>query len=365
MLSAFFKGKRAFVTGHTGFKGSWLSLWLSRLGAKVTGYALPPETEPNLFTLAKLGRVVRHVEGDVRDWERLYTTLHDAEPDLVFHLAAQPLVRRSHREPKATFDVNVGGTTNILEAVRLTPSVRSVVIITTDKCYENREWVWGYRENDPLGGNDPYSASKAAAELVVAAYNASYFGRQDERKLGLASARAGNVIGGGDWAEDRIIPDAVRAIRAGTALELRNPRALRPWQHVLDPVAGYLILSSCLWDDPGRYAGAWNFGPSHLALLTVSELVSQFIREMGKGEWRDVSAFHKGPAEAERLWLSCDKAIARLRWNPVLEVQQAVATTAAWYRDVISDRVDAARRCELDIEAFVERARVQSQWWAS
>jgi CDP-glucose 4,6-dehydratase len=284
--SSAFAGRRVLVTGHTGFKGAWLSLWLQRLGAEVMGYALPPPTDPSLFELAKLARRLDHVVGDVRDLDALLTAFDRHAPEVVFHLAAQPLVLRSYREPKETFDTNVGGTVNVLEAVRRTPSVKAVVVVTSDKCYENREWVFGYREDDAMGGHDPYSASKGAAELVTAAYRRSFFAPDaSTRVVGLASARAGNVIGGGDFADDRILPDALRAVQAGKPLLVRNPGSTRPWQHVLDPLAGYLLLATRLLDDPGRYAEAFNFGPDLSGVSSVRELVTSFYASLGDGRF--------------------------------------------------------------------------------
>ena len=264
ILSKTYKNKKVLVTGHTGFKGSWLTIWLKELGADIIGYALEPETQPNNYAACKLETKISHVTGDVRDLEHLQKIFKEYKPEFVFHLAAQAIVRRSYSEPKMTFDTNVGGTINILEAVRLNPSVKVFVNITSDKCYENREWIWGYRECDPMGGYDPYSASKGCAELVFAAYMKSYLNDKASggRKIGLASVRAGNVIGGGDWAEDRLIPDCVRALVKNESISIRNPRAIRPWQHVLEPIGGYLWLGALLNDHPEIYSGPWNFGPN-------------------------------------------------------------------------------------------------------
>ncbi len=333
------------------------------MGAEVLGYALAPEGEPNLFTRARVGEGIEHLEADVRDFARLRATCARFRPQTVFHLAAQPLVRRAYREPKDTFDINVGGTVNMLEAVRVTPSVETAVIITTDKCYENREWVYGYRENDPLGGRDPYSASKAAAEMAVSAYARSFGG---ERRLGIASTRAGNVLGGGDWAEDRIIPDALRALDAGRPLEVRHPQAVRPWQHVLEPLSGYLALAARLARDPTRYGGAWNFGPAERSVATVADLVSRFLRELGRGEWRDGSAEQKdAPHEAGLLWLAVDKAAAELHWHPVFSTERAIDTTARWYRRVLFENGDAHAACLDDVRAYVAAARERGAWWVA
>ena len=365
-LSTSFKGRRVLVTGHTGFKGSWLALWLRDLGANVLGFSLPPPTSPSLFELARLDKTLMHVEGDIRDLEALRRAFVRFEPEVVFHLAAQPLVRRSYREPKETFDTNVGGTVNVLEAVRGCASVAAAVVVTSDKCYENREWLYGYREDDPMGGHDPYSASKGATELVVAAYRRSFFAEGAQgRLLGLASARAGNVIGGGDFAEDRIIPDAVRAAQARAPLEVRNPESTRPWQHVLDPLGGYLHLAARLLAEPERYSEAFNFGPDITGVGTVRELVTRFYDELGHGKLVDVSARQKGEAhEARLLRLSCDKAHTRLGWKPAFVTHEAISRAAAWYRTVVFEGGDARAACRRDIRAY-EKAPVPPRVVAS
>jgi len=278
LFEAFYKGKSVFITGHTGFKGSWLALWLHELGAEVTGFALPPNTTPAHFNLIGLKDLVRHIEGDIRDIQAVKHAVDIAKPEIVFHLAAQALVRDSYDDPKTTFDTNIGGTVNILEAIRHCPTVKAIVVVTSDKCYDNKEWVWGYRESDPLGGHDPYSASKGATEIVCAGYRLSYFNKDGcGPHLGFATARAGNVIGGGDWSKDRIIPDCVRALSQNKPIVLRNPLATRPWQHVLDPLYGYLLLAKNLWYQPNRFSGAWNFGPGLSDQITVAELAERFI----------------------------------------------------------------------------------------
>jgi CDP-glucose 4,6-dehydratase len=352
-----FRSRRVLVTGHTGFKGSWLTLWLEALGAQVLGYSLAPERD-SLFERATVGKGIQHITGDVRAYEPLRDVFDSFHPDIVFHLAAQALVRRSYAEPRATFDTNVGGTVNVLEAARMTKSVRAVVVVTSDKCYDNREWVWGYRESDALGGDDPYSASKGAAELVVGAYLRSFFG-VDGR--GVASVRAGNVIGGGDFAVDRILPDAVRAIQARQPLEVRNPLARRPWQHVLDPLAGYLALGAKLLENPAKYSGAWNFGPHHDDVLRVGPLVKRFFQAIGAGHSRD--ACGTGPHEANLLWLACDKAAMELDWHPVLAVGEAIDRTARWYRDVVFNGADARAACAEDRASFLENASMKGAWW--
>ncbi len=330
-LSAF-AGSRVLVTGHTGFKGSWLAFLLKEIGAEVLGYALPPEQPDSHFNSLGLVHSIRHVEGDVRDGAKLASTMAEFQPEFVFHLAAQALVRPSYTDPRATFDTNVMGSVNLLEAVRQCNSVRSLVYITSDKCYENLEWVWGYRENDRLGGHDPYSASKASAEIVFSAYTHSFFAHRPE--LGAAAARAGNVIGGGDWAVDRIVPDCIRAIRAGQPIRLRNPKATRPWQHVLEPLSGYLLLAARLREAPKTYAGAWNFGPPSSEVRTVLEVAERIVSRFGRGsiaiEFNDAREH-----EAQLLQLNCDKAQQLLGWRPRWNVEQTLATAADWYKAVL------------------------------
>lgn len=326
-----FKGKRILITGDTGFKGAWLALWLHQLDAEVFGYALPPEHEQGLFRLAGLEQIIRHCDGDIRDYGRLAQTMTDFQPEIVLHLAAQALVRKSYLTPKETFDVNVGGTVNVLEAIRSTPSVKSVVLITSDKCYRNKEWVWGYRENDELGGHDPYSASKAAAEIAISAYLDSFF--RHNSAIGVASARAGNVIGGGDRALDRIIPDCIAALEENRPIIIRKPKATRPWQHVLEPLSGYLLLAARLLEDTGHYTGAWNFGPDTSSVRTVHELAQQIVGHWGSGEVRVVQETG-APHEANLLQLNTDKARIELGWQPKWSVNQTVAETVSWYRHV-------------------------------
>lgn len=327
-LSAF-AGKRVFITGHTGFKGSWLTFLLAEAGAEVMGYALAPEDTQSHFSLLGLDRRIEHLVADVRDADSLASSMAAFRPEFVFHLAAQALVRRSYDAPALTFETNVMGTVNLLEAVRTTESVRSLVCVTSDKCYDNVEWIWGYRENDRLGGRDPYSASKAAAEMAFAAYAGSFFA--DRRELGTATARAGNVIGGGDWSPDRIVPDCVRATEAGAAIELRHPAATRPWQHVLEPVSGYVLLAARLRENPAAYAGAWNFGPSTSEARTVEEVARSIVGHLGSGR---VALAPQTPNqhEAQLLQLNCDKAHQLLGWHPRWHVEKALAATGEWYR---------------------------------
>jgi CDP-glucose 4,6-dehydratase len=329
----FWQGKRVFVTGHTGFKGGWLSLWLQQMGARVTGYALAPSTQPNLFDVAHVGGGMHSIIADVRDFNTLRAALHDAQPDIVFHLAAQPLVRYSYANPRETYETNVMGTVNLLDALRTVACVRAAVIVTSDKCYENREWEWGYRENEPMGGHDPYSNSKGCAELVTAAMRDSYFGAHGKRSvpLSLASARAGNVIGGGDWSEDRLIPDIVRSIAAGRPVQIRNPHAIRPWQHVLEPLSGYLLLAERLHGEGAAYASAWNFGPSDDDAQTVEWIVDRLVSRWGQSaRWERDGGEH--PHEATYLKLDSSKARMHLGWRPRLHLDETLSWLLDWYK---------------------------------
>lgn len=328
-----YANKRVFITGHTGFKGSWLAFLLREIGANVMGFALPPATAVNHFDLLGLDKDVKHKVGDIRDAKLLRDTLNEFEPEFVFHLAAQALVRPSYDDPAATFSTNVIGSVNLLDAVRRCDSVRSLVYITSDKCYENVEWIWGYRENDLLGGRDPYSASKAAAEIVFSSYARSFF--EHRPFLGAATTRAGNVIGGGDWAVDRIIPDCIRAIEADEPIRLRNPGATRPWQHVLEPIAGYLLLGAKLYEEPKHWAGSWNFGPSSHEVRTVQNVAEVIIGHLGKGQIEIVESqiqLH----EARLLQLNCDKAHQLLGWYPRWDVAQTLEATAVWYKTMMN-----------------------------
>jgi CDP-glucose 4,6-dehydratase len=331
---AFWRGKRVFVTGHTGFKGAWLTAWLVEMGAEVHGYALKPDQERTCFDSCGLETRMASTLGDIRDATALARALRDASPDVVFHLAAQSLVRRSYRDPVGTFATNVMGTVHLLESVRQIPAVRAVVIVTSDKCYENREWVWGYREDEPMGGHDPYSASKGCAELVTAAYRRSFF-EPNRSGVGVASARAGNVIGGGDWAVDRVVPDAVRSLERSEPVVLRNPDAVRPWQHVLEPVAGYLMLAERLFGEPAQWSGAWNFGPREEDAVTVATLTDKLVKQWGRGSWR-VASGRDGPHEARYLKLDCSKARQVLGWRPRLTLDESVELTVAWYRRALA-----------------------------
>lgn len=323
----FWSGKRVFLTGHTGFKGGWLSLWLQAMGAEVHGYALNPPTDTNLFTVAKVEKgMVSSVIADIRDANHLKQAMQSASPEIVFHLAAQPLVRYSYAQPAETYEVNVMGTVNLLEAVRATPGVKAVVNITTDKCYENREWVWGYRENEAMGGFDPYSSSKGCAELVTSAYRQSFL---QAAGIALASARAGNVIGGGDWAEDRLIPDFLRAMDAGETLKIRSPQSTRPWQHVLEPLSGYLTLAERLYSEGMLFAEAWNFGPKDEDARPVGWIV-EWMAEMRKDVlWQWDESLQ--PHEANYLKLDSSKANSLLNWQPCWRLKTALQKTIEWH----------------------------------
>jgi CDP-glucose 4,6-dehydratase len=320
--------RRVYLTGHTGFKGSWMALWLASLCAQVHGYALPPEGDPNLFTIARVAEHVQSELGDIRNLDVLERSLAAFQPEVVFHFAAQALVRRSYRNPIETYATNVLGTAHVLDAVRRVPSVRAVVVITTDKCYENREWLWGYREDDRLGGRDPYSNSKACAELVTASYRSSFF--PPEGPVAVATARAGNVIGGGDWSEDRLIPDLVRAFLAGEPALIRNPDSIRPWQHVLEPLAGYLALAERLLADGPAFGAAWNFGPPDDDAWTVGRVADTLTAAWGSGAaWVRDSAEH--PHEAGFLKLDTSKARTLLGWHPVLPIGDAIGWLVEWF----------------------------------
>jgi len=331
MTPEFWKGKNVFLTGHTGFKGSWMALWLQQLGANVTGYALQPPTDPSLFAIARVEDGMHSIIGDIRDLPKLQQAMQSAKPDIVIHMAAQPLVRLSYECPVETYATNVMGTVHLLESIRHTPSVCAVVNITTDKCYENKEWVWGYREHEPMGGYDPYSNSKGCAELVSAAYRSSFFNPEAFEKHGvaLATVRAGNVIGGGDWAKDRLIPDIIAAFEVSKPVLIRNPHATRPWQHVLEPLGGYLTLAEHLYNEGPEYAEPWNFGPYDEDAKPVSWIVDAMARQWGNGAKWDIEA-GEHPHEATYLKLDISKARARLSWHPALRLDEALEKIIDW-----------------------------------
>jgi len=337
MNAEFWRHKRVLLTGHTGFKGSWLSLWLQSMGAQVVGYALAPPTKPSLFDVIEIEQGMTSVLGDIRDLSHLRAVFAEHQPEIVIHMAAQPLVRYSYVEPVETYSTNVMGTVNLLEAVRSTPSVKAVVNVTTDKCYENREWAWGYRENEPMGGFDPYSSSKGCAELVTAAYRNSFFNAStfnDKHSTAIASARAGNVIGGGDWAEDRLIPDIMRAISDNNPVRIRNPHAIRPWQHVLEPLSGYLLLAQKLYEEGPAYAEGWNFGPNDEDAKPVQWIVERLTQSWGEGaSWQLDGGDH--PHEAHYLKLDCSKAKAALNWHPRWHLDEALVKIVDWQRNYL------------------------------
>lgn len=344
-FGASYNNRRVLITGHTGFKGSWLALWLESLGARITGIALPPETQPNHWQLLALD-IDDHAQ-DIRDAAALKRLVRDSRPEIVFHLAAQPLVRRSYRDPLATWETNVMGTAHLLDACRDMPDLKAIVVITSDKCYENREWLWGYREIDRLGGHDPYSASKAATELVAASYRRSFFDRPDAPLL--ATARAGNVIGGGDWSEDRLVPDLVRAIGSGQPLEIRSPHATRPWQHVLESLSGYLMLGERLLEGRAEFSSAWNFGPDAQGNRSVSDVLTKLQGFWPELQWHVASA--PQPHEAKLLQLDSTQARMKLGWQPRWNFEHTLEMTARWYREYLetghaTSRQQLAAYCE-------------------
>ena len=330
---SFWLGKTVLLTGHTGFKGSWLALWLQSMGVKVVGLALPPPSSPSLFVTANVAEGMTSIEGDIRDYAAVLAVFKQYQPEIVIHMAAQALVRYSYTHPIETYATNVMGTVHLLEAAREVGGVRAIVNITSDKCYENREWVWGYRENEPMGGYDPYSSSKGCAELVASAYRNSYFNPQNyaEHGVAVASARAGNVIGGGDWAEDRLIPDIMRAIMQGKPVSIRNPHAIRPWQHVLEPLSGYLMLAQNLYQAGSDYAEGWNFGPDDVDAKPVQWIVEKLTQAWGEGaSWGLDDGNH--PHEAHYLKLDCSKAKARLNWYPRWHLEDTLKAIVDWQR---------------------------------
>jgi CDP-glucose 4,6-dehydratase len=344
----FWKGKKVFVTGHTGFKGSWMSLWLQSMGAIVKGYSLEPNTEPNLYREAKVSENMESEIGDIRDLKNVSQSMLNFNPNILIHMAAQPLVRLSYQEPVETYATNVMGTVNVLEAARKCPNLKAIVSVTTDKCYENKEWDWGYRENEPMGGHDPYSSSKGCAELVTAAYRSSFFNTDDSASL--ASARAGNVIGGGDWAADRLIPDILRAFEKSEAVLIRNPLSTRPWQHVLEPLSGYLLLAERLYVHGDQFAEGWNFGPKDEGCKPVSWILDKMVSKWGSGASWDVDT-NNNPHEAGFLKLDCSKAANRLKWQPKWNLEDSLGLIIDWHQNYLSGK-DVKKDCLKEINKY-------------
>lgn len=354
-LSQEYNGKTVLITGHTGFKGGWLTLWLESVGAKVIGYSLNPPTIPSLFNVTNLSSRIVDIRGDVLDGDKLNQVVNKYRPEFIFHLAAQPLVRASYVNPHGTFNVNVMGTVNVLESIRLSKHPTICVCITSDKCYENKEWDYAYRENDPMGGHDPYSASKGAAELIIAAYRNSFFGESgSEPFCVLSSARAGNVIGGGDWADDRIVPDCVRSLVKGETIKIRNPCAIRPWQFVLDPLFGYLLLAMKMKEMPEKYSDAWNFGPYYSNNIDVQTIVRKIIHEWKDGTWESISPNENNLHEAGYLKLDIAKSITKLGWKPVYQIDETIRKTIQWYKNYYSNSFDMNAFSLEQINDFME-----------
>ncbi len=353
---AFWEGKKVFLTGHTGFKGSWLSLWLQCMGAEVKGFALAPPTTPALFDEARVEQGMQSEIGDIRDLQAIARSMVDFNPDLLIHMAAQPLVRLSYREPVETYATNVMGSVHVLEAARQCPNLRAIVNVTTDKCYENREWEWGYREDEPMGGHDPYSNSKGCVELVTSAYRKSFFNTQGTAAL--ASARAGNVIGGGDWAEDRLIPDILRAFEKTQPVTVRNPQATRPWQHVLEPLSGYLVLAQQLWEHGQAFAQGWNFGPKDEDARPVEWILNHMVETWGAGASWQLDQDPQ-PHEARYLKLDISKARARLHWSPTWDLETTLARIVNWHRAWLRGE-NIRDRCLEEINAYMTTASAMS-----
>jgi len=330
MNAEFWRNKRVFITGHTGFKGSWLTVWLKMMGASICGYSLKPSIRSNLFEIANVMQGITSIEGDIRQAQTLKSAIDEFQPEIIFHFAAQALVRESYNDPVTTYQTNVMGTVNLFEAVRDVKSVSTVIVVTSDKCYENREWVWGYRENEAMGGYDPYSSSKGCTELITSAYQRSFF--NSERRVTLSSVRAGNVIGGGDWAAARLIPDLCSAFVQGKKAEIRSPEAIRPWQHVLEPLAGYLLLAEKSYMQPQQYTGGWNFGPDFQDAKPVAWIADKLASIWGEDARWDINNVDHQPHEANILRLDCSKARSLLNWSPRLNLSQSLELTANWYK---------------------------------
>lgn len=351
-----YRERTVLITGHTGFKGGWLALWLESMGADVVGYSLDPPTNPSFFEVTGLSERLVHIRGDILDLDRMKKTIRKYHPDYIFHLAAQPIVRDSYKHPLETFSVNVLGTAILLESLRKLHDQAVCVCITSDKCYENREWPYAYRETDPLGGHDPYSASKGAAEIVIASYRNSFFTTKTRTTPSLASARAGNIIGGGDWGKDRIVPDCVKALSAHKKITLRNPSAIRPWQFVLEPLSGYLLLACRMRENPTLFADAWNFGPRHTGTIDVRDLTERIIHAWGSGTWKEMSPQKNAPHEANCLRLDIAKSSSRLGWRPVYDIDETVQQTIAWYKQYYSGNTDMYTFTRNQIAGYLKKA---------
>jgi CDP-glucose 4,6-dehydratase len=364
-----FDGKTIFVTGHTGFIGTWLITWLHNLGAKVVGFSLDIPTKPSMFEILDLAKDITHIMGDVKNSTHLEKCMSEFKPDMVFHLAAQPLVRLSYEKPVETFQTNVMGTANVLESIRKIPSVKVCIVMTSDKCYENREVQYAYKENDPLGGHDPYSASKGATELVVLSYRKSFFTKINKKgyQVGISTIRAGNVIGGGDWAEDRIVPDCIRSLMSKKDIQIRNPNSIRPWQFVLEPISGMLFLAMKMWKNPSHFSGPWNFGPPLSSPKnTVKELVLQIIDEWGEGKWIDVSQQSTiPPHEANLLMLDSTKAETLLGWSPVYNLKEAITKTMSWYNSYVDKPSQIKDFTKNQIQNYAKKAKQMNIMWAN
>ena len=359
-----YESRKVLITGHTGFKGSWLTSWLSSLGADIVGYSLKPSTEPNMFDKTGLEKKVTHIVGDIRDEKHLNKVLKKHQPEIIFHLAAQPLVRLSYQEPKLTYETNVMGTINLFEAVRKCENVKVVLNITSDKCYENKEWVYGYRENNPMGGYDPYSSSKACSEIVTSAYRNSFFNEDNYGKYhttAIATARAGNVIGGGDWSKDRIVTDCINSLNNNETICIRNPTATRPWQHVLEPLSGYLWLASLMYDQGVKYSGAWNFGPKEDDINTVESMVKKINKFWGSGNYHIKQ--DKNHHEAGLLKLDTSKSNYCLKWKPVYNFDDALKITLEWYRSYYDDKIGMFDETIKQIDNYTTQAKNSGLKW--
>jgi len=365
LFNNIYRNKKVLITGHTGFKGSWLTMWLLNLGADITGYALKAATNPSLFEVLGLKDKINHIEADIRDSEYLEKVVKNCKPDIIFHLAAQPLVRYSYKNPRETYETNIMGTVNLLDAIRKNQSAKVVVNITSDKCYDNKETLKAYNEDAPMGGSDPYSSSKGAAELVISAYKKSFFNPEQyglTHNTAMASVRAGNVIGGGDWSDDRLIPDCIKAFTQNNPVILRNPQSIRPWQHVLEPLSGYLWIGALMWEDGKAYCEGWNFGPDDRNILTVEEVVKNVIKLFDSGSYEIDSDFN--PHEAKLLTLDISKATGRLNWKPVYSNADSIKETVEWYKNFYDNRVNIRDFTLNQINSYIKKAQESNIDWS-